>query len=177
MKRTFLLALLILFPTGAVYAQTDGDQTEGGGQAFGDWVVRCDTVEVEDVKCRMSQMAIVPDTQERLMSIRISYNPKSDTAEMRLALPLGISLKTKPRLIIDGQLKKEIDLDICVADGCYSTFVLTYNQLEAMLRMTSGKLELNAGNGKPVQLPISGTGSRKAYNAAKEMAMQLAKRN
>jgi invasion protein IalB len=172
----FCSALLLCWPAIA-HAQTpESAGAESGGQLFGDWVVHCDNEQEVGVNCKMSQMAIVEETQERLLRINIRYVPVTEDAAIQFVLPLGVSLKFSPRLLLDGRLVKNLDLDLCLTDGCYSTFPLDAELLENFLAMKKGTLEVKSGNGSALQLPISGTGSRTAYRAMRTLAMELSKR-
>jgi len=148
-------------------------QLAEGGQLFDDWVVHCDTSARPDIECRMSQMAIVEETSEALLRINIRTGAPETLPYIQFVLPLGISLRTTPQLELDDKLVGSLPLDMCLADGCYSTFQLSEELLESFLSMYTGRLNLNAGNGEPVSLPISGSGSRAAYDAMQTMANRL----
>lgn len=155
--------------------QTDSSQT--GGQLFGDWVVHCENQEDVEFNCKMAQMAIVEETQERLLRINIRYVPSTQDTAIQFVLPLGVSLKDAPILKLDNSPEKPIALDVCLVDGCYSTFALEAAWLESFLSMKSGVLEIKAGNGSPVSIPISGKGSRAAFRAMNTFADKLSKQN
>lgn len=152
-------------------------QTLQGGQLFGDWVVHCETQHVDGVNCKMSQTAVVESTSETLLRINIRYQPKTQSKQIQFVLPLGVSLRSTPKLSLDQRPAGDVKLDMCLADGCYSSFDLNADLLERFLSMHNGTLLLRAGNGEPVKLPISGNGSRLAFNSMLAMAKALAQRN
>lgn len=151
-------------------------QTKKGGQLFGDWVVHCETDETQQLSCKMSQMAIVEETSEPLLRINIRYQPQLDDTYIQFVLPLGISLHSAPTLSLDQQPAGTLPIDLCLPDGCYSTFQLTNAVLERFLSMKRGQITLLAGSGDAIKLPLSGDGSRAAYSAMREMAKQLSNR-
>ena len=134
------------------------------GKTFGDWVVLCDD-ELENKRCSMSQIAALGSTGEQLMRIDIEFSTPFSNAEIRYILPLGISLDTYPALFLDGKKREQLQMNYCVADGCYSTKKLSPAMLESILHMTTGKLSFETGSGEPVSLPVSGKGSRAAFNS------------
>jgi invasion protein IalB len=175
-----LLLFSLLTPLQRVLAQ-DASKPSVGGQTFGDWIVRCNPEETPKITCVMTQMAVVEESSERLMRINIAYvtpdatNDASPTkSTIQITLPLGILLVKSPQLFLDDTLLRDIPIGICLADGCYSTFQLTDELLEQLLKMAAGHIVLQSGNGEFIKLPISGKGSRAAYNAMGKIATALA---
>lgn len=155
---------------GALLSFNLAAQTGQGGQLFGDWVVHCDT---KQNTCDMSQMAVVETTSETLLRINIRHFIESDEAHIQFVLPLGVSLLRAPQLYLDNELMADIALELCLQDGCYATFKLPDQLLERFLSMQAGELKIHTGNGEPMQLPISGKGSRAAYNALRVMTERI----
>jgi invasion protein IalB len=137
------------------------------GETFGDWFVVCDPEHVNK-RCSMSQVAALDSTGERIMRIDIQFNPPFSKAEITYILPLGISLYKFPILHLDGKRQTHLQLNFCIADGCYSDSVLTPTMLESLLHMTTGKISFNNRSGEPVSLPVSGKGSRAAFNSTQK---------
>lgn len=176
--RTGLIGLCWIVNCTLAMAQTEqSNDNQTGGQLFGDWVVHCENKPNEEFNCRMAQMAIVEDTQERLLRINIRYVPRTSDTAIQFVLPLGVSLKQAPILRLDNSPEKAIELDVCLVDGCYSTFPLDAEWLENFLSMSSGVLDIKAGNGSPISIPISGKGSRAAFRAMNTFAEKLSKQN
>jgi len=153
-----------------------------GGQSFGDWVVRCNSAEKPLITCVMTQMAIVEASSEQLMRINIAYqasftagvtDPSEEKTTIQITLPLGISLHKSPQLFIEGMLREDAPIGICLADGCYSTFALNEKLLAELLKMNKGAMRVQAGNGEYYDLPISGKGTRAAYRAMLTIARKL----
>ncbi len=159
----------------AFFAADLAAQSGEGGQLFGDWVVHCDTQSARQSSCKMSQMAVVETTSEPLLRINIRYQPGIENMLIQFVVPLGVSLKHTPQLYLDRRPAGPVALDMCLQDGCYSTFNLNTDLLERLLSMYEGELKLHAGNGEAVQIPISGNGSRAAFSAMQTMARALAK--
>jgi invasion protein IalB len=159
-----------------VWSAASWAQLSEGGQLFGDWVVHCDTQSSQMPDCRMSQMAVVESTSEPLLRINIRYQQTDGRSFIQFVLPLGISLHQDPILELDERQASSLPLDMCLQDGCYSTFALSPELLEGFLSMQAGLLTLHAGNGEPIELPISGKGSRAAFAAMQAMSKALSER-
>lgn len=180
------ITILLLTFSAANYAVEEplsqGPQSLPGGQTFGDWVVRCNSAEKPKVTCVMTQLAVVESSSERLMRINIAYQadfsagpnePTDEQSTIQITLPLGISLSKAPQIYIGGLLRKDAPIGLCLADGCYSTFTLDARLLEELLRMDKGTVRVQSGNGEFYELPVSGTGSRSAYNAMLTISQNL----
>lgn len=171
--RAFLTLSVLTLAT--FFAAELAAQSGEGGQLFGDWVVHCDTQSTQQTNCKMSQMAVIETTSEPLLRINIRYQPAVEDMLIQFVVPLGVSLKHTPQLSFDQKPAGPVALDMCLQDGCYSTFNLDSDLLERLLSMYKGELKLHAGNGEAVEIPISGNGSRAAFNAMQTMARALAK--
>lgn len=172
--RTSLLLALSLLPA-AVSGQSQPATTKvgSGGQLFDHWVVKCETHSIENLSCAMSQVAIAEEDSEPLLRTNIRYRVDPNDYIIQFVLPLGISLRTLPELSLDGTLIAKLPYDLCLQDGCYVMFRMNGEILEKFLSMQQGMLSLVTGSGEAVNLPISGKGSRAAFNAMQVMANSL----
>lgn len=157
-------AVLLLCMT-AFYSGFASAQDEIPARTFGDWVVNCSEQENGKIGCGMSQVAVYENTAERLLRIDLRYIPSTQVATVQFIMPLGVSLEFPPQLFVEGAFSAEVPLNYCMPDGCYSTFVLRPQVLEKILAMEKGNIQLQAANGHMMSLPISGKGSREAFNA------------
>ena len=113
----------------------------------------------------MSQIALTEVGGEQLLRVAISFDRPFSTAQLLVVLPLGISLHHVPIMRIDDEKDMPLKPDFCLVDGCYSRRVLTPVQLEALLHMSMATVNLVAGSGDEIKLPVSGRGSRAAFNS------------
>ena len=145
-----------------------------GGQVFGDWVVSCDSQDKAKIECVMSQTVVVGEPSQRLMQVDLRYSQALDKTSMEFGLPLGVALSFSPQLFVDGKMQQTIFIDLCVANGCYSTFDPEPGLLDKFLLMQAGYIYLQGGSGKMLSLPISGKGTQAAYDAMQFIARSLA---
>ncbi|MEM7357643.1 MAG: invasion associated locus B family protein [Pseudomonadota bacterium] len=132
--------------------------------------MNCSKQESGKIGCGMSQVAVYQDTSERLLRVDLRYIPSTQVATIQFIMPLGVSLEFPPQLFIAGKFSAEVPLNYCMPDGCYSTFVVKPEVLEKILAMEKGNIQLQAANGHMMSLPISGNGSREAFNAVSSSA-------
>ncbi|NND81093.1 MAG: hypothetical protein HKN50_01560 [Gammaproteobacteria bacterium] len=143
--------------------QTRAQETEL--PRIGDWTINCQPEAPGVRQCWMSQAATIEATGEQLLEIGIGFQRPFNGAELLLILPLGISLHHDPQMFVDGVHVRNYKVDFCLDDGCYSRSKLNAVQLEHFLHMDSAELKLKSGAGKELVLPVSGTGSRAAFNS------------
>lgn len=139
------------------------DETIDGG--YGDWTASCEDESPSGRKCAIWQVASTAVDGPRLLHVEISFNRPFSGAELLVIMPLGISLHTAPFLHIDQKWAADFKLDFCLADGCYARTKLSPQLLEQFLHMDDASLYLKSGAGDELILPLSGTGSRAAFNS------------
>lgn len=162
-SRLITVATLILCFATPLSAQEDGT-----GEAFGDWNAGCKDESDGSRMCAIWQVIATAADGPRLLHVEISFRRpylEAEGAELLLILPLGISLREDPALHIDDKRAAGFKVDYCVNDGCYVRTRISAELLERMLRMSAATLKIKSGDGEPVSLPLSGTGSRAAFNS------------
>ena len=130
---------------------------------FGDWVLHCES---KDEVCFLSQIAVIETNGERLMefNIPLSKTGVSEGLTAEVILPLGTSLDISPKLFIADQFISELRPKVCLSQGCYFSLPLTSYLLERFLSMFSGFVKITDQFKNEFDVPISGTGTRSAYN-------------
>ncbi|MFT6407578.1 MAG: invasion protein IalB [Arenicella sp.] len=155
--------VLIVGSLSAVNADTAHNNA-----VFGDWVIACaslgDVSEAKGLECTMSQRVEFKDTSQPLLQLDLYLNPENGQAEAIFILPLGIPLSSSPILSFNNSTRLALAISHCYNDGCYFKAPLDKPLLEAFLSMTSATVKLIGNDNEAVNIPISGSGSRAAYN-------------
>jgi len=149
----------------AAKAQDTDSSNTIPGTTFGDWIVACSAGEDDKIGCGMTQVALNEENNRRVLRLDIRHIPSKHETAIQFIFPLGVALSFSPQLYLDDKFIRRIPIDLCLSDGCYSTLTLSDDEVEPFLRMRSGNLQIQSGSGHMVSLPISGTGSRAAFNA------------
>lgn len=154
-------ANFLLLASGQTALSQQAETNEG----HGDWMVTCADEPVAGRKCAIWQVAAAANHAPRLLHVEISFHRPFNGAELLIILPLGISLHEAPTLHIDGKWAMQAKIDYCLEDGCYARSKLSPRMLENFLHMNGAVLRLSSADGLPIELPISGIGSRAAFNS------------
>lgn len=160
LAKTILLAVMLLS-----VMQTADSQIKAQGTEHGDWTVSCENTPASFKSCAMWQVASTADDAPPLLHVELSFRRPFSDASLLIILPLGISLTSAPTLHIDKKQVMDFQVDYCIADGCYIRSKLTPALLEQLLHMKNAILRLKTFDGHDIELPISGTGSRAAFNS------------
>jgi len=141
---------------------------------FDDWLVNCTPIEQPSdpehrLECSMSQLIEFEDNSEPLLKIDLYLNPANSAPEAVFILPLGIPLNNDPILSFNHSKNRTLKISHCHSDGCYFKIPLSSTLLETFLSMQSGQVKLNGNDNESIKIPISGKGSRSAYNYFKAL--------
>jgi invasion protein IalB len=141
--------------------------------SFGDWIIACtslgDKNAHQGLECTMSQRVEFEDTSEPLMQLDLYLNPETAKPEAVFIMPLGIPLSSSPVLLFDNSTRLSLKISHCYNDGCYFKTPLNEALLESFLSMRSATVKLIGNGNETVNIPISGSGSRAAYNYFKAL--------
>ncbi len=141
-------------------------------ETFDDWIIDCSPIrearsatnQPQNAECTMSQRIEFEDNSQTLLNIDLYLNPQDGTPIAIFILPLGIPLNTAPSLSFNHSRGLSLKVSHCHADGCYFKAPLTSRLLETFLSMQSGQIDLTGNDNEAIRIPISGKGSRSAYN-------------
>lgn len=165
------VTILLLFSLNVASADTYLN-----GTTFGDWFMQCTPIvgnsdlpetssyQEQSLECALSQRIDFEGSNEPLLKVDLYLNPRNSRPEAVFVLPLGIPLETAPVLSFDNSNKVRLAISHCHNDGCYFKAPLNDVLLEAFLSMRSGEVRLRGNDNETVEIPVSGTGSRAAYN-------------
>ena len=163
LAKTILLAVMLLS-----VMQTADSQIKAQGIEHGDWTVSCENTPASFKSCAMWQVASTADDAPPLLHVELSFRRPFSDASLLIILPLGISLTSAPTLHIDKKQVMDFQVDYCIADGCYIRTTLSPTELEHLLHMQNAVLQLQTFDGHDIKLPISGNGSRAAFNSTND---------
>ncbi len=172
LKKRFSISRLWLIILSFFMVSISSGETDLGGTTFGDWLVQCIPVPVSeegisqnlDLECVLSQRIDFEGSNEPLLKIDLYLNPRISKPEAVFVLPLGIPLASAPVLSFDGANKLSLAVSHCHNDGCYFKAPLDSRLLEAFLSVQTAQVRLRGNDNETVEIPISGRGSRAAYN-------------
>jgi invasion protein IalB len=163
-KQLSATALMLMFCS---ISNVNAD-TPRNNATFGDWVIACsslgDISEPKGLTCNMSQRIEFEDTKQPLLQLELYLNPENTQAEAVFILPLGIPLASSPVLLFNNSTAINLPVSHCYRDGCYFKTALNKTLLESFLSMRSATVKLTGNDNETVNIPISGDGSRAAYN-------------
>lgn len=133
-------------------------------QQYGDWMVEC---KKEENQCTISQVAVLEGSEETLMQLAMIFTrtENDENSQLLAVLPLGVPLDTSPVLILDDEVVAELPIRFCLTDGCYFSMDLGTDLLEKFIAAEDGVLKLNSPRSGELNIPVSGDGSKAAFNS------------
>lgn len=124
MKKILLSTILLL--STPIFAQENQlkSPTNATSIKFGDWMKVCQ-------KQRCTLLQIGKDNQENpTAGVNFGRYPQNpDIYILGLTTPLGTNLRKGYRLLVDGKKLAEAGFEVCLADGCHTSFSIQKKQL------------------------------------------------
>ena len=158
------LAAAVLFsPTEATAQETTPDRLT---EVFGDWTVRCRTTDNGN-DCRAQQIRTRGDNNVRTLSLYLRTS--GDGSRATVIVPLGVALPAGVTVKVGDDTVAQVAFAICRQAGCVAQMPLDETRLAAFRAGTTGTVLVRAGNGSPVELPISLTGFTRAWERLSEL--------
>jgi invasion protein IalB len=140
---------------------------------FGDWVERCQRVNVSGEARRLCEVSLTVTAQgqtQPLAELAIGRVKKSDPLRVTLVLPVNVGFPSAPKIDI-GETGDPTDLAWrqCVPAGCFAEAPFSADTQRAWREAKSAKVESKTANGQAFAFPISLRGLPQALDAmAKE---------
>lgn len=160
--------IILFFSISFANAETAHSDT-----TFGAWVIACASfgaIEThQGLECTMSHRVEFEESSEPLLQLDLYLNPKNAKPEAIFIMPLGIPLANSPVLKFNNSTRLMLKISHCYSDGCYFKAELDDALLESFLSMYSATLTLIGSANETINIDISGTGSRAAYNYYKAL--------
>ena len=141
--------------------------------SFGDWIERCQRVNVSGESRRLCEVALTVAAQGQtapLAELAIGRVKKSDPLRVTLVLPVNVGFPSTPKIEIgDAGDPMELAWRQCVPAGCFAEATFSSETQRAWREAKSAKVESKASNGQAFNFPISLRGLPQALDAmAKE---------
>ena len=139
---------------------------------FGDWVERCQRVNVGGEARRLCEVALTVTAQgqnQPLAEIAIGRVKKSDPLKLTLVLPVNVSFPSAPKLLIEGEDPTELAWRQCVPAGCFADVAFNADAQRSLREAKGAKVESKAAGGQVFNFPVTLRGLPQALDAlAKE---------
>jgi len=111
---------------------------------FDDWQVRCSTAPSPNPCDMFQELANPQQRNQRVMAILIAYVPSMDRYELRVAVPLGVSIPKGLTLQTDTYTSPVLRYRNCDRDGCYVDVGVDKSLIEGLANSSpAGKAKVN----------------------------------
>ncbi len=164
-KRGALIGLAFLFLV--LTAPVATAQANKDGQRFDDWMMRCSDQANSQARggCFIVQNVINDADQKPLMHIAIGYLADDQLPAAIFTLPLGFRLPPGALIAVDDKEGIRVPFELCLPGGCRVQFRMNADQVTAFKAGNGGKLTVQDGTGRGLQIPFSLKGFTAALNA------------
>ena len=111
---------------------------------YDDWQVRCSTAQSPSPCDMFQELANPQQRNQRVMAILIAYVPSMDRYELRVAVPLGVSIPKGLTLQTDTYTSPVLRYRNCDRDGCYVDVGVDKSLIEGLANSSpAGKAKVN----------------------------------
>ena len=136
---------------------------------FGDWVMRCNRMEVSGQAqrvCEVAQTIIIQGQQAPIAELAIGRIKKADPLRVTVALPINVSFPSAPQVNLDGQPSLELTWQRCLPSGCFADATPKDDVFRGWRSAkTTGRIETKDAFGRNVVVTISFRGLAQALDA------------
>ncbi|HJT42522.1 MAG TPA: invasion associated locus B family protein [Rhizomicrobium sp.] len=144
-------------------------------KVVGDWQVRCFPVESPN-PCDLFQETVNQNTRQRILTVSLAYAPSNDRHLLQVTVPLEVALQKGMTLQAGGYTSPLLKFRVCTRQGCFVQIIADNAMINALAKGgTEGKLNIFAGDGKSVSLPVSLKGFSAAHDDMVSQARTKAK--
>ncbi len=145
-------------------------QQAAPGEAFGNWVKRCERKgNTQEQQCYISQIVVLNQNNQRrnVLAIAIGYYgpQKAPGAILRVPLALGTYLPAGLVLTVPGAKPLRVVVENCLPNGCTAATVLDQEMITAMQKATQGTVEVVTIRRQKLALPLSFKGFTAGFAA------------
>lgn len=138
-------------------------------KGIGDWTVQCYPVH-SATPCEMLEMQVSTKTRQRILAVLLAYAPNENVTLMRVSVPLGSLIQNGVVVSTDTYKSGALKFLRCDQAGCYAQITLTPDQVNALGKATTSKVEIVMIDGKHYGLSFSTKGFAEAYSAMAGLA-------
>lgn len=156
----------VLSMTGAA-AQTASEAPDLVQETYRDWVVRCETPQLDDGTsgeqvCEMAQELSQTDSGQ--LVLRVALQAMADgTAALTLITPFGLRLSEGVAIGVAAQRVAEIGFRTCLPKGCIATGVLDATAIAPLKAGETAQVIMAADAGNNLSLSVTLNGFTGAW--------------
>lgn len=140
--------------------------------SFGDWVERCQKVNIGGEARRLCEVALTVTAQgqnQPLAEIAVGRLKKGDPLKLTLVLPVNVSFPSAPKMTVEGDDPIDFTWRQCLPAGCFADATFGADSQKGLRDAKGAKIESKAAGGQAFSFPISLRGLPQALDAlAKE---------
>jgi invasion protein IalB len=180
--RALMFGAVFFWPSPQLYAQTKPADSSAAGKpvgaepqstsaTFGDWVMRCNRMEVAEQTqrvCEVAQTIIIQGQQAPVAELAIGRIKKADPLRVTVVLPVNVAFPSAPQVYSDATSTDALELawKRCLPRGCFADAI----PKEEIFRRwraakTTGRIETKDAFGRNVVVTISFRGLAQALDA------------
>jgi invasion protein IalB len=133
-------------------------------KTVGDWEVRCFAVK-NGHPCDMFQQMANKETQQRILSVSLAYDPSLDKHLMQVTVPLDVSLQKGVTIQGDNYTSPVFKYRMCTREGCFVQLIPENSLVEGLAKAgANAKINIVGDNGKTYGLQFSLKGFTAAHD-------------
>lgn len=133
-------------------------------KTVGDWEVRCFAVKNAH-PCDMFQQMANKETQQRILSVSLAYDPSLDKHLLQITVPLDVSLPKGVTIQSDTYTSPVFKYRMCTREGCFIQLIPENSLAEGLAKSGEGaKINIVGDNGKTYALQFSLKGFTAAHD-------------
>jgi len=133
-------------------------------KTVGDWEVRCFAVK-NGHPCDMFQQMANKETQQRILSISLAYDPSLDKHLLQITVPLDVSIQKGVTVQSDNYTSPVFKYRMCTREGCFVQLIPENSFFEGLAKSgADGKINIVGDNGKAYGLQFSLKGFTAAHD-------------
>ncbi len=138
------------------------------GQAFQDWMVKCEGGEGVTERCFAFQNIVVTESRQQLLVLAAGYLGPKGEPWVILTVPLGVLLQSGLALKVDEGERFDTVFKICTAKGCEAGIPLDDDLLRLMKAGLVARIAfLDAITGRQITVPVSLKGFSASFQTLK----------
>ena len=161
---TALALCLGVAGSGAIAFAPDAAAAPEHGQAFQDWMIKCEGGNGTAERCIAFQSIVVTESRQQLLTIAAGYLGPKGEPWVFLTLPLGIFLPPGVALKVDESQQFDAPIKICTAKGCDAGIPLNDDLLPLMKAGLVARIAFMDGTARnQITVPVSLEGFSAAF--------------
>jgi invasion protein IalB len=138
---------------------------------YGDWVMRCNRVEINGQiqrLCEVAQTFLIQGQQVPVVELAIGRSKKTDPLHVTAKLPVNVAFPSAPRVYLDGKDTEALELpwSRCLPNGCFADATPKEDVIRSWrAARTAGRIETKDALGRNFVITISFRGLSQALDA------------